>query len=106
MMTSRDFCYWLQGALELCSPQGLTVDQLELVKLHLSLVFVHEIDPSFGKDKKKLMDLHSKKVFNVRCAFVDCEDDAEPGSTTCNQHVSVAQFVSPHSSFDHVRMTC
>ncbi len=61
-MTSRDFCFWLQGFLELHDPsQGettpgdarpkLNVTQVECVKRHLALVFKHEIDPSMG-DKK------------------------------------------------------
>lgn len=46
-MTSRDFCYWLQGFLEVAKPQALTAEQTALVQSHLSMVFVHEIDPSF-----------------------------------------------------------
>lgn len=51
-MTSRDFCFWLQGYLEVQSAGGakpdLTVDQVECVQRHLALVFKHEIDPSMG----------------------------------------------------------
>jgi hypothetical protein len=48
-MTSREFCYWLQGLFELGkSPEGLSCAQVECVKKHLALVFVHEIDPSYG----------------------------------------------------------
>lgn len=56
-MTSRDFCFWLQGFLELrdpkgngdvCGPMGLSPDQVECVKRHLGLVFKHELDPSMG----------------------------------------------------------
>lgn len=54
-MTSRDFCYWLQGFLELreAEPgvntmQGLNGFQTEAVRKHLALVFKHEIDPSMG----------------------------------------------------------
>jgi hypothetical protein len=54
-MTSRDFCYWLQGFMELsvASEQtgihvGLTVEQTRLISRHLNLVFAHEIDPSQG----------------------------------------------------------
>ena len=43
-MTSRDFCYWLQGALELSPGMALTPDQMLVVRNHLSLVFKHEID--------------------------------------------------------------
>lgn len=52
-MTSRDFCYWLQGYFEIVAEnknnsQSLTVEQIESVKKHLAMVFIHEIDPSMG----------------------------------------------------------
>lgn len=47
-MTSRDFCYWLQGFFEVGEPRELTAQQTDLVKRHLALVFKHEIDPSAG----------------------------------------------------------
>lgn len=64
-MTSRDFCFWLQGFFELqentvmqpgtiaSSNAYLTLDpkQLECIKRHLALVFKHEIDPSMGGPK-------------------------------------------------------
>lgn len=51
-MTSRDFCYWLQGYFEIQGPKTIDKDQLETIQKHLNLVFKHEIDPTFG-DKKK-----------------------------------------------------
>lgn len=57
-MTARDFCYWLQGCFELAeaskSPGKIYLDeaQTECVRKHLAMVFLHEIDPSFG-DKAK-----------------------------------------------------
>ncbi len=51
-MTSRDFCYWLQGYLELANeadePKPLTPKQMQAISNHLGLVFKHEIDPSMG----------------------------------------------------------
>ena len=52
-MTSRDFCYWLQGYLEINAAdvnptKGLGPTQVECVAKHLALVFKHEIDPSAG----------------------------------------------------------
>ena len=52
-MRARDFCYWLQGYLELDgvdSPptQGMSTAQVKVVAQHLSLVFKHDIDPSAG----------------------------------------------------------
>jgi hypothetical protein len=64
-MTSRDFCYWLQGYFEINSNQprpqeyceSLNSEQIKMIRNHLAMVFKHEIDPSFG-DEKKQDDLH------------------------------------------------
>jgi hypothetical protein len=55
-MTSRDFCFWLQGFFELEAMTAnhpgekvpLTGEQGQAIKNHLALVFKHEIDPSMG----------------------------------------------------------
>jgi hypothetical protein len=52
-MTSRDFCYWLQGFFELQrgglgAAYGLEMEQVDCIRKHLQLVFKHEIDPSAG----------------------------------------------------------
>ncbi len=48
-MTSRDFCYWLQGYFELSSAEGgLNEEQADTIEKHLAMVFKHEIDPSMG----------------------------------------------------------
>lgn len=47
-MTSRDFAYWLQGLFEIGKPTELNAEQTDLIKRHLAMVFVHEIDPSAG----------------------------------------------------------
>ena len=57
-MTSRDLCYWLQGFFELSPPGPLSEHQVETIKKHLALVFIHEIDPSAG-DQKKQDDLNN-----------------------------------------------
>ena len=50
-MTSREFCYWLQGSFELSEPNiPLTEKQVQIIKNHLKLVFLHEIDPSYSGD--------------------------------------------------------
>lgn len=57
-MTSRDFCYWLQGFFELQqagSGYNLTASQADLVRRHLALVFKHEIDPSAGPAEHQAM---------------------------------------------------
>ncbi len=50
-MQSRDFCYWLQGALELGRVKELDAEQTDILRKHLNMVFVHEIDPSMGDER-------------------------------------------------------
>lgn len=55
-MTSRDFCYWLQGFFELTGENveaHLNPAQTKMVRDHLALVFQHEIDPSFGTPEER-----------------------------------------------------
>lgn len=47
-MTSRDFCYWLQGFFEVSQAKEVTADQAQIIRNHLNMVFKHEIDPSHG----------------------------------------------------------
>lgn len=67
-MTSRDFCYWLQGLFELAETESLSAKQTELIKKHLNMVFVHEIDPSMGgkAHQKKLDQFHHGEP-KMRC---------------------------------------
>ena len=60
-MTSRDFCYWLQGYFELNGPKKIDEKETELIKKHLNLVFKHEIDPSMGdkSHQEELNNIHS-----------------------------------------------
>jgi len=56
-MTSRDFCFWLQGFFEIAGNTparepsnrwNLNDSQVDMIRNHLALVFKHEIDPSAG----------------------------------------------------------
>ena len=71
-MTSRDFCYWLQGFFEITdeSISVITPKQVECIKNHLNLVFKHEIDPSINskhteEEVKEMNSIHGGEVF--RC---------------------------------------
>lgn len=60
-MTSRDLVFWLQGFLEISAAsgdptRGLTVDQVNCIKKHLALVFIHEIDPSVPEEQQGALD--------------------------------------------------
>lgn len=59
-MTSRDFCYWLQGHFEISKCERMDKTQLAMVKRHLTLVFKHEIDPSYGEDPKTMQAIHDE----------------------------------------------
>jgi hypothetical protein len=51
-MTSRDFVYWLQGFFELTeNNKAISPEQVQTIKNHLKLVFLHEIDPSYSDNK-------------------------------------------------------
>lgn len=54
-MTSRDFAFWLQGFFEITGTEAITMnaEQVAMVKRHLALVFIHEIDPSMGGKEKQ-----------------------------------------------------
>lgn len=69
-MTSRDFCYWLQGFFEINSARltegervmaTLSPAQTNSIRKHLALVFEHEIDPSMGPENHQaaLNAIHS-----------------------------------------------
>lgn len=72
-MTSREFCYWLQGFFELDeqgtgSDQPLTVYQIRLIAKHLAMVFKHEIDPSYPVEQQaELNKIHNKDEGALRC---------------------------------------
>jgi len=43
-MTTRDFCFWLQGFFEINGEdRALTVEQAKMVKAHLDSVFQHGV---------------------------------------------------------------
>ena len=80
-MTSRDFCYWLQGYLEIHGATSndpalpavvspLNPLQVEMIRRHLALVFKHEIDQQAGGDPAELQQIHDGKLNyppGVRC---------------------------------------
>ena len=61
-MTSREFCYWLQGMFELNGLAVLDETRTRMIKNHLDLVFIHEIDPSYPNGEK-LQAVHDSKPY-------------------------------------------
>ena len=70
-MKSTEFCYWLQGFFELSDLKDLTLKQVECIKNHLNLVFLHEIDPSYGGDNKVYQKIHDR----VESYFDELKDE-------------------------------
>lgn len=68
-MKARDFCFWLQGYFELTHDDApVNVNQKEIIKNHLNLVFKHEIDPAMGpkKHQDELNKIHDNNI-TLRC---------------------------------------
>jgi hypothetical protein len=55
-MTSRDFCYWLQGLLEVGDVSQLNERQVNIIRQHLNMVFIHEIDPGFPEEQQESLN--------------------------------------------------
>ncbi len=61
-MKARDFCYWLQGFFEIGGTEPLNEEQVKMIRDHLNLVFLHEIDPSFPKQEQSALNaIHEGK---------------------------------------------
>lgn len=60
-MTMRDFCYWLMGMWEVRGVSALTKEEVQEIKNHLDMVFVHDIDPKAGNQihQDHLNEIHS-----------------------------------------------
>lgn len=62
-MKAVEFCYWLQGVFEVADLRSLDEKQTDLIKRHLNMVFVHDIDPSYPEGQQKtLNDIHNKHL--------------------------------------------
>lgn len=55
-MKSTEFCYWLQGLFEVAEPETLNAKQVDLIKRHLNMVFVHEIDATYPADQQAALN--------------------------------------------------
>lgn len=60
-MTSTNFCYFLQGYLELNNPKTISKEKLTRIKGHLKLAFRDDIDSSMGnkEHQDKLNEIHT-----------------------------------------------
>jgi hypothetical protein len=60
-MTSTNFCYFLQGYLELTNNKTISAKDLARIKGHLRLAFRDDIDPSMGdaEHQENLNNIHT-----------------------------------------------
>jgi len=74
-MEAVNFCYWLQGYFELSKTSTLTTEQVDTIKNHLNMVFLHDIDPKAPQAiQGQLNQLHNASLHmhgdghpNARC---------------------------------------
>lgn len=56
-MKATEFCYWLQGYFEMTDPVAqLEPWQVDLVRKHLNMVFIHDIDPSYPVEQQDALE--------------------------------------------------
>ena len=74
-MTPENFCYWLQGLLELSNPTTLDETQINIIKDHLEVVFKKET-PAYSlknlfnqaqKNKGICPEIEDKPSLNITC---------------------------------------
>jgi hypothetical protein len=73
-MTSRDFCYWLQGFFEVSNQTQIYETQVQQIRNHLNLVFQHEIDPKVDQGDARigavLQSIHDNKIPSASLADI------------------------------------
>jgi hypothetical protein len=62
-MLARDFCYWLQGFFEITAGPNvagvpLSPEKVTIIRNHLNLVFIHDIDPTIPGNPATLQAIH------------------------------------------------
>ena len=74
-MTPENFCYWLQGLLEIKKNKNLDENQINTIKDHLRLVFKKEtphysLTDFFKQAKKEDISpgqIDEKSILNITC---------------------------------------
>ena len=77
-MTATNFCYFLQGYLELANPKTISASELARIKGHLRLAFRDDIDPSMGgvEHQQKLNEIHT---FTPEDSVTQWFENRQPG---------------------------
>jgi hypothetical protein len=94
-MTPENFCYWLQGLLEIGGPSMLDAKQVLIIKDHLNLVFKKET-----KIEVTLKEDNSSSVLEY---FNRMQEDAkrthnQTGDFVCATPAQIREMVSPIST--------
>jgi len=55
-MKATEFCYWLQGYFELVDPTSINATQTDLIKRHLNMVFIHDIDKTYPEGEQEALN--------------------------------------------------
>lgn len=96
-MRSRDFCFWLQGAFEICEPEQLDERQIEQIKTHLDIVAVSQKDvkdtspaAGFCRSLRIILDGQTtlegdplrvvKKLLNAEFVHIDADTEGDQGA--------------------------
>ncbi len=109
-MTSREFCYWLQGFFELqragepdhIVAEPLNSEQAQIIQNHLNMVFRHEIDPSLGtpEHQAELRQAHEGAPTEVK----------NPGTSSVTVTEAVVRELIrenlPRRDFRDIPLTC
>jgi len=68
-MKADNFCYWLQGFMELTDPKTISEEQLDDIKAHLRIAFKYDIDLRYGDEahQAKLSEIHDPMGTRVNC---------------------------------------
>jgi hypothetical protein len=79
-MTSENFAYWLQGYFELSKTTTLDESQVQTIKNHLSMVFIHDIDPKFPVEQQSALNqVHQQSAEDrLRQAFIQHQHGENP----------------------------
>lgn len=105
-MTPENFCYWLQGLLEVANPETLDKNQLAIVREHLQLVFnkvttkvVHDI--KFDKSQilqdvktlsKEAIDKIIQKTYDEQLAEIEKVGQCKSGNIAYESYGSIAEM--------------
>lgn len=72
-MTAAEFCYWLQGVFEVGDVKSLDERQTDLIRRHLDMAFVHDIDKRPSLDEQaKLNKIHHGPATRPQDVLLRC----------------------------------